>query len=93
MSIWYQISSKPIPIKLSPKLKKQLKEEIPTGLEFNDDFSEVRVEHDDEGFMLEEVEAYLKCATERGRFRVHMDGKEGMGSFDVCYGPGICREE
>jgi hypothetical protein len=93
--MFYDIESGPIPAKLTSSLIKQLEDDAPIGLEatrVKGDTYKLQVSLHDEGFDLDAVAPFLKCATRKGKLRVTYSDHEGANSYDVQYGPGICKD-
>ena len=89
----YRIRSNKIAVELTQTQKDALSADCPAGLHHDSEMTQIWLELDDEGFDLDEVAPYLKCAKAAGTFFVHMEDARGFDQYVVEYGPGYCEEE
>lgn len=90
--MWTTINKHKIKVNLAKKLEDALDVECPAGLEYDPDSKELTVEFSDEGFNLEDLVPYLKCALKKGKFKVHIEDHKGETHYFVQYGPGYFEE-
>ena len=96
--MYYTIRSEPFELKLTSNEHGKALELTSEGLccsegQNNGGITLCKIDFTGEGFDLSTIAPFLKKATKKGSFVVHMEDHKGEDRYVVEFGPGICEEE